>query len=496
MKKSIIVLVALFFVSFSLIAQWTNNQAATLVIGQPDFNGIYNALSANGLAGPYSVAIDVPNSKLYVGDADNRRVLRFSYPVTANQPTAELVFGQTDFTSDPVQMYFNNFGLWPEPTASMILNPMALAVYKGDLYVLDEFNDRVVRFAHAYNISANNPDADLVIGQSSFTVRQYACTANSLVTPWGMSVDTAGTLWIADSGNGRVLRFDHVDILKNGSSANAVYGQTDFTSGSLPATPAAGNFGLPVSVYSDGVSVWVSDRGFNRVLKISNYATKPNGCDADLVLGQPDFTSKTLNLAPAGMDHPFGICGDGMDNLYVTDQSNNRVLIFKNRSVKLGGAPADQVLGQPGFYSKTPFYGAAGFGSASITTMALDEGEGKLFVADMAASRVLQFNASAPLTGITEPAISGNDANPFQLKVARNPYDDNAIFSFQVPSQGRVTLRVFDAMGIKVADILNKNMQPGRYTVEWQGNTKAAGVCFYQLREGSVAASGKLITIK
>lgn len=61
-------------------AQWTNWQSAEFVIGQPDFTTTTSARSATGMGGPYSVAIDLQHSKLYVGDPDNNRILRYAYP--------------------------------------------------------------------------------------------------------------------------------------------------------------------------------------------------------------------------------------------------------------------------------------------------------------------------------------------------------------------------------------------------------------------------------
>ena len=51
---------------------------------------------------PKDVAIDSAHGKLYVLDSGNHRVLRFAYPVSTNQPAAELVFGQPDFISSGV----------------------------------------------------------------------------------------------------------------------------------------------------------------------------------------------------------------------------------------------------------------------------------------------------------------------------------------------------------------------------------------------------------
>ena len=78
-------------------AQWTNGQNALMVIGQPDFTSSAPAFQPRPLQTPKDVAVDLAHGKLYVVDSANHRVLRFTYPVTSNQPAAELVFGQPDF---------------------------------------------------------------------------------------------------------------------------------------------------------------------------------------------------------------------------------------------------------------------------------------------------------------------------------------------------------------------------------------------------------------
>ena len=101
MKKVYTLFIAFLLFSTIVNAQWADYQAAEFVVGQPDFTTYQSACSVNGLNGPYSVAIDFQHSKLYIGDADNCRVLRYSYPLTSNQPTPELVFVQTYSPTTP-----------------------------------------------------------------------------------------------------------------------------------------------------------------------------------------------------------------------------------------------------------------------------------------------------------------------------------------------------------------------------------------------------------
>jgi hypothetical protein len=116
-----------------------------------------------------------------------------------------------------------------------------------------------------------------------------------------------------------------------------------------------------------------------------------NGQPASLVLGQPDFTSKTTAAGAQGMAQPKGVEADGSGNLWVSDTSINRVLRFDSAAAKANGAPADGVLGQPDFTSGAPATTAQGVDRPS--GLALDSS--RLWAADTGNRRVLLFDWSS-----------------------------------------------------------------------------------------------------
>ena len=118
--------------------------------------------------------------------------------------------------------------------------------------------------------------ADLIIGQlngvtsaANFPVGDPTKpSATSLSSPSGLTLDGNGNLWVADTGNGRVLRFPAPFGPNAGTSlpsANLVIGQANFTA--QLTDPTATNMRAPTSVAltSDG-SLLVSDILQNRVL--------------------------------------------------------------------------------------------------------------------------------------------------------------------------------------------------------------------------------------
>ena len=72
------------------------------------------------------------------------------------------------------------------------------------LWVADTTNNRVLMFNPPFT---NGMNADLVVGQSDFNTQSYGASMNRLRQPQGISFDPSGNLWVADSGNNRVLRY-------------------------------------------------------------------------------------------------------------------------------------------------------------------------------------------------------------------------------------------------------------------------------------------------
>ncbi|MFZ3213647.1 MAG: hypothetical protein WA188_19250 [Terriglobales bacterium] len=104
----------------------------------------------------------------------------------------------------------------------------------GNLWVGDSGNNRVLQFMPPF---ANGMSATLVLGQASFTTSAAATTQSGLSAPFGIAFDSSGALVVADSGNNRTLLF--TPSFSNNQNAAFVIGQADFTTGTA-ATTATG----------------------------------------------------------------------------------------------------------------------------------------------------------------------------------------------------------------------------------------------------------------
>jgi uncharacterized protein (TIGR03437 family) len=257
--------------------------------------------------------------------------------------------------------------------------------------------------------------ARLVVGQTTFT-SQNSGTSSSVMGAMSGIAFAANTLFVADSNrlgytpvNNRVLLFGNVtqsmpqpfaSIPPNSGrcpacvgKATVELGQPDFTSSNYVTSQSG--LRTPTGVASDGQILVVADTGNNRVL-IWNTIPTSNGQPADIVLGQPDFTTIQPVVATASsVRSPEGVWVQN-GKLFVADTQNNRVMIWNSIPTK-NNQPADVVLGQPNFTTVTPINQTATVLVASSSTMlspvSVTSDGTHLFVTDLGFNRVLIWNS-------------------------------------------------------------------------------------------------------
>lgn len=362
-----------------------SNRSADLVIGQINFTtNTANAggLNASSLNSPTSITSD--GTKILIADSQNNRVLIWNTTPAINYSSANIVIGQNVFTS----MNKNNGGL----SAASLDTPYSVYSINGKLYIADSGNKRVL----IWNTlpSTNFSSANLVIGQVNKTTDTYDNTSLDK-TKFEAKSHIGGdsqSLFVPDPSNNRMLAWTVIPHTDN-FPAQLYFGQYTFQDRTPNIGTAADNvFINPKDIFYDGQRFFLADSTNHRVLIWNNFPSTINQTP-DVVLGQPDMSSSIRNhnnLSDKSLNYPTGIYSDGV-KLYVADQGNNRILIWN--SIPLTNyIKADIVLGQPDFTSNTANNGGLGAKTLSSPT-AIIRIYNKLIVTDTGNNRVLVWNS-------------------------------------------------------------------------------------------------------
>ena len=343
--------------SWPAAATLTTGEGADWVFGQPDMTSGWpnnGGVSAHSFFLPQGVFVDAAGN-LWVADAFNHRVLKFNDPASDATPfDADLVIGQPDFTHNDENLGLGGTG--PHVALPDSLQFPGRVIVRGDdVYVADSGNSRVL---HYTNPTQNQPAADLVFGQygnlfcraknnDGTCAQGNRVTAENMLNPIGIALSPAGTLFVADWANHRVLWFD--DPLAS-QTADGVLGQPDMTTNTYNNGGPVTGFAWPVDIACDArQQLCVVDSGNNRILL---YATIGGVVALPCTFGQDnDRSSGAVNhgLGPLATDAdglfaPSGVAVDLAGSVLVADTNNQRVLRFV-RGCGYGDMNEDGVAG-------------------------------------------------------------------------------------------------------------------------------------------------------
>jgi sugar lactone lactonase YvrE len=286
--------------------------------------GVYGYSGDNGpatsakLAYPGGVALDAAGN-LYVGDQGNHRVRKID---TSGVITTVVGTGSAGSSGDG--------GL---ATAAQLNNPRGVAFdSSGNLYIADSSNNRVRKVTPGGTITTVAGS-----GTSGYAGDGSAATLALLRAPWGVAVDTAGSLYIAEHDNHTVRKVDPSGTISTlagtgsyGCSGNAVAAASSTFYNVLGvAVDAAGN-------------VYFADENCHRVRKVT-----PAGVAITVAgTGSAGFSGDGGPAYLAQLRNPQGVWADAAGNVYISDSLNHRIrLVSSSVSVPdfaLSLSPASQ----------------------------------------------------------------------------------------------------------------------------------------------------------
>lgn len=272
-----------------------------------------------------------------------------------------------------------------------------------------------------------------------------------------MAVDSQGNLYVPDWDNHRVLFY--LSPFETDTVADDVWGQASFSGNDCNERrgvfrPDSSSFcfrspfneGFVGGVGLDAAgNLWVADNQNNRVLRFPYDPGKGRaGHVADLVLGQPNFTSGYPGASLDRMHAPAAVRVSPSNGwLYVADSLNDRILIF-----------------MPPFTSGMPASGTLGSGLRLPAAIEFDL-EGNIWISDALNNQLLRFNPA----GVVDRVLF-KDVPTYTGQCGGSYHGDGPPFYFPGPAM--------------YADSYNVCDSRGSIGIDSDGNILVTGVTFVQ----------------
>ena len=253
------------------------------------------------LVGPWHL---VPGTTGTAGSSNGQ--FRRPEAITANADGSRIYVADTG--NNRIQYTTNSGGTWQNfatigSTANQVRAPQGLALdLDGNLYVADTGNNRILFFA------GGEPGTGVVIATAGSTL-------GKVNNPRGVAVDADRNLYVADTGNNRIQLF---------TTASTTPTPVLFASTGSGLNPGQVRAPEGVAVDDEG-SLYVADTGNNRVIAFMNVVTVP-GPTATLLLNVGSTFGKVR--LPEGVVVAKGTVLGGADTdsaLIVADTANNRI---------------------------------------------------------------------------------------------------------------------------------------------------------------------------
>jgi hypothetical protein len=367
--------------------------------GTAGYTGDGTAATAATLNGPKAVAV-TRSGLIYIADTGNN-VIRQINPVTG---TISTVAGAATAVCSTASDALGDQCLG---TSATLKAPAGLAADgNGNIYIADSGNNLVRELTYSGYIFLTGGGASTVCSTGDVFGNGCAPSAAIFSNPTGLAVDSAGNIYIADSGDSEVRKIvagTATIVALGGTGQAGSSGNGGAATGAQLSTPS----GVAVDAAGD---VYIADTG-NSVIRFVN--ASGNISTAVGTLGASGTGTLPGSAFAVQLSSPAGVATTGGGTLVVLDSGNNRAFTDNRGSVSYNfgrtnpgsssptlqieetstGSASAAIGSGSGLFTPTPAppFALAGTGSSACTSETLAPGSSCLLLAG--------FNPSATQLG-------------------------------------------------------------------------------------------------
>lgn len=283
--------------AFTCVAAAANvtTPAGTTTAGST--NGTGAAASFNGPAG---VATDSAGN-IYVADSGNNEIRKISPSGVVTVLAGSTTAGSANGTGAAASFNF----------------PFGVAVDSaGNVYVADTKNNEIRKITSTGVVTT-------LAGSTAAGHADGTGSAASFDYPQGVAVDSAGNVYVADSGNSEIRKITPAGVVTTLAGSYASPGNTN-------GMGSAASFDYPEGIAVDAAgNLYVADSTNNEIRKVT-----PTGTVTTVAGAGPGSPGNTDGTGTAATFHsPFGVTVDSEGNLYVADSGNNEIRMISSTGV-------------------------------------------------------------------------------------------------------------------------------------------------------------------
>jgi sugar lactone lactonase YvrE len=356
-------------------------------------DGNINTIAGNGIRGyggdggqatsaefnnPAGLALDSAGN-LYIADSYNYRVRKLE----GGTITTIAGNGTAGFSGDN-----------GSATSAALYLPISVSVEtSGNLFIADYVSLRVRKVTGTGVISTVAGT-----GIEGFSGDGGLAASALLYLPTGVGVDSAGSLFIADSSNARVRK------VTTGGVISTVAGSGNQGSGGDGGQATSAGLKAPSGVAVDASgNLFIADYLDQRVRKVT-----PGGVISTVAgTGVQGYSGDGGPATAAQLNEPWGLAVDASGNLFVADLVNHCI-----RMVTPDGVISTMAgIGKPGFSGDGTL---AAFAQLTFPVGVAVDSSGNLFIADSGNHRIRKVNSAGIISTVAGNGIAGfsGDGNP------------------------------------------------------------------------------------